>query len=405
MGLLAEAVAERKGSDVWSRFLQLIDGGHRSKAGVAVSRESSFRVSAFFACLRAIAQGSAQVPLKLFQDFDQGGLSRKRVARDHAIYDLIAAKPNSWQTAFEFRETLAIHAAMGNAYVYKNIYRGKVAELILLNPGQVMAEQKPDWSITYKVRGSNGEIKELDASLIWHLRGPSWDGFLGLELMKLARDALGLSIALEQSQSRLHENGVQPTGVYSVDAVLDLEQHKKLTAWLKTYAGANVGTPLVLDRGAKWIQQSMTGRDAQQKEVRDQQVEEVCRFMGVQPIVIGYTGDKASTYASAEAMFAAHRVQCLAPWWTRIQASADINLLTDEERRKGYYFKHIANGLLLASAKDQAEYFAKALGSGGAPAWMTQDEVRSLVEYDPMGGAAAELPERLGAPAQTQPQT
>jgi len=115
--------------------------------------------------------------------------------------------------------------------------------------------------------------------------------------------------------------------------------------------------------------------------------------------VIGFTGDKANTYASAEAMFAAHRVQTLAPWWTRIQESADINLLTDDERKQGYYFKHIASGLLLATAKDQGEVFAKALGSGGSPAWMTQDEVRELLELDPFGGEAAKLPPRVAAPA------
>jgi phage portal protein BeeE len=45
-----------------------------------------------------------------------------------------------------------------------------------------------------------------------------------------------------------------------------------------------------------------------------------------------------------------------------------------------------------ASAKDRAEYYAKALGSGGSPGWMTPDEVRALEEMNPMGGEAAKLP-------------
>jgi HK97 family phage portal protein len=397
MGFLAAAVADRKANDVYSRWLELLNFGAKSKAGPSITLVTAFRVSAAFACLRAISQGAAQVPFKLFQDYEEDGLARKRVAREHAVYDVVTAKPNKWQTAFEFRETQALHAAMGNSYAFKNIYRGKVAELILLNPAQVRAEQKPDWSITYKVTGKNGEQREIDPGLIWHIRGPSWDGFLGIDVLNIARDALGLAVALEDSQSSLHANGVRPSGVYSVDGTLSQQQHKDLANWLKEQAGAKAGTPMVLDRGAKWLSQTMTGRDAQHKEVRDQQVEEVCRFFGVLPIVIGYSGDKANTYASAEAMFAAHRVQCLAPWWTRIETSADINLLTDEERKKGYYFKHVANGLLLASAKDQAEYLAKALGSGGAPAWMTQDEARGLIELDPFGGKAAQLPERLAA--------
>ncbi len=375
-----------------------IYGSKTSKSGRKVDLAAAFRVSAALACIRAIGTGTAAAPLKLFQDYEDAGLQRKRVARDHDIYDVLTAKPNGWQTGFELRETLAMHAAMGNGYVYKGKIGESTRELILLDPSRVEAKMSDGWEPTYTVTGKDGQKREVPAENIWHVRGPSWDGFLGMNLLDAAREALGLSIALEESQSKLHANGVRPSGLYSMEGTLNSEQKKSLTAWLKTQAAADFGIPMILDRGAKWSQMSMTGLDAQAKEVRDQQIEEVCRFLGVLPIIIGHTGDKANTYASAESMFAAHRVQCLAPWWTRIQESADINLLSDKDRKAGYYFKHVANALMLASAKDQAEYFAKALGSGGAPAWMTQDEVRALIEYDPMGGEAAKLPIATNVP-------
>lgn len=400
MGMLARAVAERKSGKVYERWLELLSAGSKSKAGPAVNRESVFRVAAAFACMRVISQGCAAVPFKLHQQTETNGLTRIIAAREHPLYDVVTAKPNAWQTSFEFRETLALHACLGNGYAYKNIYRGQVAELVLLNPGQVRAEQKDDWSITYMVRGKSGDEVELDPGLIWHVRGPSWDGFLGLDTLSVAREALGLSMALEESHAALHANGVRPSGVYSVEGSLSLDQHKNLTDWLKREAGGavNVGAPIVLDRAAKWLSTAMTGVDAQHKETRDHQIEEVCRFFGVLPIMIGHTGDKANTYASAESMFTAHKVHTLDPWFTRIQESADVNLLTKKEREQGYYFKFNANGLLRGSAKDRAEYYAKALGAGGSPAWMSQDEVRALEELDPMGGDAANLPPLINQP-------
>lgn len=400
MGILARAVAEQKSSGgVYERWLELLNNGTKSKAGTSVNLQTAFRVSAAFACLGAIStRGCAQVPFKLLQDYQQDGLSRKRVARDHYLYDLITAKPNGWQTSFEFKETLTLHAALGNAYAFKNLYRGKVGELIILDPGRVKPVQNDDWGITYRVTGRNGEVKEFAQDAIWHVRGPSWDGFMGLDTLNIAKEALGLSIALEESHAGLHANGVQPSGIYSVESTLNPEQQAQLVAWLKKQAAAGSGAPLVLDRGAKWVSQAMTGVDAQHKETRDHQIAEVCRFFGILPIVIGHTGDKASTYASAEAMFDAHKVLGLNPWFERIQDSANINLLTDKERAQGYYFKFFANGLLRASSKDRAEYYAKALGSGGSPAWMTQDEIRSLEELDPEGGEAAKLPPRMAAP-------
>lgn len=394
MGYFARAVAEQKGGDtVWDRWVQMMDVGAKSKAGPSVNLQTAFRVSAAFACMGAIStRGCAQVPFKLMQDYEQDGLPRKRTARKHYLYDLITAKPNGWQTSFEFKETLTLHASLGNAYAFKNLYRGKIGELILLDPGRVKPVQNEDWSITYRVTGRDGTVQEIAQDLIWHVRGPSWDGFMGLDTLSIAREALGLSIALEDSHSSLHRNGVQPSGVYSIDATLDSPQYEKLVSWLKKQASAGPGTPLILDRGAKWLSQTMTGIDAQHKETRDHEITEVCRFFGILPIVIGHTGDKASTYASAEAMFDAHKVLGLNPWFERIQDSANINLLTDKERSEGYYFKFFANGLLRASAKDRAEYYAKALGSGGSPAWMKQDEIRALEELDPEGGEAAKLP-------------
>ncbi|MEP6587497.1 MAG: phage portal protein [Polaromonas sp.] len=404
MGFLSRAVAEKKSGGVYERWLDLLNVGNKSQAGPSVDLNAAFRQSAALACMRAIAQGCAQVPFKLLQDYEQDGLSRKRVARDHSMYDVMTVKPNNWQTSFDLRETLVMHACMGNAYVYKNMYRGKVAELILLNPASVRAEQKEDWSTVYRVRGKSGQEVEIPSSLIWHVRGPSWDGFLGLDMLNMIRETLGLAIAVEQSQASLHANGVRPSGIYSVDGTLNKDQQQLLVAWLKKEAGAaNTGTPMVLDRNAKWLSTAMTGIDAETLATRQAQIEEVARFFGVLPIVIGYTGDKANTYASAEAMFAAHRILCLAPWYTRIQESADVNLLTAEERQKGFYWKFMANGLMQASAKDRAEFYAKALGSGGSPAFMTQDEIRGLEDLDPMGGEAAKLPPRVAAGAPATP--
>ncbi len=402
MGILARAVAaETKGAGgVYERWLELMDLSGRSKAGPAVTRDTIFKVSASLACMREISQGLAQVPFKLMQDYEEGGLARKRVAREHPLYDLLAAKPNGWQTAFEFMETLGLHACLGNAYVYKGIYRNKVAELMLLNPAQVRAEQKADWSIVYKVRGRDGGEVEIPRDRMWHVRGPSWDGFLGMDTLQLAKEALGLSLALEESHASLHANGVRPSGVYTVEGNLTEPQHDMLTGWLKKQAAAGTGTPLVLDRSAKWVSQVMSGVDAQHIETRKWQFEEVCRYFGVLPSVLGYTGDKANTYASAEVMENAHKVRTLGRWYKRIQDSANVNLLTDDERTKErYYTKFVSNGLMAASAQDRAEFYGKALGSGGSQPYMTADEVRALEDLDPMGGDAAKLQQPPNKPA------
>lgn len=402
MGLLARGI-ERKSSSVTDslELFREIYGGRTSKSGQTITLESAFKVSVAFACLKVLSQGGAQVPFKLFQEKEYGGLTKISPAKDHSLYDLVATAPNDWTTSFEFRETLVLHAALGNAYAFKNKgVGGKLLEMILLDPAKVEKIQSEDYSIAYKVTGKSGAVRIFPAEAIWHVKGPSWNGLLGMDTLNLAREALGLAIATEDSQSRLHQKGVRPSGTYSVDGNLSPQQYKDLKAWVdKEFAGAeNSGAPMILDRGAKWFQQSMSGIDAQQLETRKFQIEEVCRFFGVMPIMVGYS-DKAATYASAEQMFLSHVVHTLSPWYARVENSADLHLLTKKERASGLYFKFVAAGLLRGAAKDRAEYYAKALGSGGSPAWMTQDEVRGLEELNPFGGDAAVLPVATNTPA------
>lgn len=389
---------------VYERFLDLLGQTRQSKAGPEITRESALRVSAAFACMRVLSVGMAQLPLKLYQETTVDGRRSIQRATTHPQYDLVSTQPNAWQTSFEFIEQLTLHLSLGNAYVFKGMYRGHVAEMFLLNPACVRATQDEDWAPHYIVTGKNGSQREVPAENIWHLRGTSWDGFLGLDTLNLARDVLGLSIAVDDSISGLHRNGVRPAGAYAVEGALQGDQYEKLAKWLKKQASGDMaGAPLILDRSAKWLSTAMTSVDAQTREIRQDVIPDVCRFFGVLPIMIGYTGDKATTYASAEAMFAAHRVHTIDPLARRIQLSADVNLLTQRERQSGLYHKFVMHALLNASAKDQAEYFSRALGAGGSPAWMAQDEVRELLELNPMGGAAAVLPPMPTASAPTPP--
>ena len=387
---------ERKNSTL--DLFREIYGSRASKSGQTVGLKEAIRCATVFACARVIANGIAQVPLKLFQE-DAAG--KKSPARDHPLYRLLHRKPNPWQTSFEFREMLGLHLVLaGRAYCYKTIVGGRLRELIPLEPGTVRTKLADDGiTVLYEVTGKDGTIREFDQSLIWHLKGPSWNGWEGLDALDLAREAVGLAIATESSQSQLHKNGIRVPGVYSVEGTLNPTQYKDLRKFLAdNYAGENSGLPMIVDRGAKWLPLALSGVDAQHLETRKHQVVEVCRAMGVMPIMV-FESDKAATYASAEAMFQAHVVHTLAAWWERIEQSIDCNLLSEQDDARGIYAKFLGNGLMRGSMKDRAEYFAKALGAGGSPAWMSQDEVRALEELNPMGGDAAMLPKPTNVPA------
>ena len=377
-----------------------IYGGRESRSGVSVGWAQSLDVAAVQACVRVLRNGVAQVPFPLMQEVD----GRRRRAVEHPVSRTLA-RPNAWQTSFTFRETVMTHLALtGNAYVWKGMV-GSQRELRVLepvDPGCVAYTKEKDGSLLYKVTANDGAAQVFTAKEIWHIRGASWSPWIGMDAVKLARDAIGLAMSIEQSQADFHKGGARISGMISMQDKIGPERFELLSAWLDRHSqgGDRSGKPIVLDSGAKFEPFSMTSVDAEIYNTRLLQIEEICRAFGVMPIMIGQA-DKAATYASAEQMFLAHVVHTLSPWYARLEQSADAELLTDQDRADGYYTKFMPNGLMRGAAKDRADFYAKALGAGTpGTAWMTRNEVRALEDMDALDGGddlPTGIPPAIGA--------
>lgn len=404
MGLLDRISrgAQYKVTDVAALTWSDILGVPNSRSGVTVNVDTALRTSVVMACVRAIAEGIAQLPLKLF-DIDGKGI--KTPAFDNPIYKLISRRPNEWQTSFEFREMLTTHAVLtGNAYCFINRLQGsnrKIMELIPLVPSRVTPVRQLDHRLTYRVADDAGHVAEFDRTQIMHLRGPTWNGYLGIDAVQFAREAIGLAISTEETHARLHSNGVNPGGIISFKNRLNNDQRNRLRDALTDHAGlANKFKTIILDDSASWSPMNMTGVDSQHLETRRLQIEEVCRFMRVFPQMV-MSSDKTSTFASAESFFLAHVTHSLMPWIRRWEEVIERDLLNNED---GIIAKFIVNAILRGDMAARSSFYEKALGGSRAEtAWMTRNEVRDLEELNPLeGGDVLPLPAPVaGGPAQT----
>lgn len=384
--------------EMWADFF----GGLRtSKSGVSVNWRSALTVTTVLACERVRADAHATVPWKLYQrqETTRNGkiVIGRREARDHPLYDLLATAPNEWMTSLEFRETQSFHVDLtGHSYAYLNRVRGEIVEMILLDPSRVKFRQNADYSRVYTLQGLDGSTQTVSGTSIWHVKGPSWDTIDGLDIVRLAAEAIGLALATEESHAAFHRNGVRPSGMLSVEGTLNEAGLVRLAAWVRrNFGGAqNTGRLMTVDRNAKFIPFQMSGVDSQHVETRKFQVERICEVLRVMPIMIGFSGDKNATFASAEQMFLAHLVHCVRPIHQRFAGSADLFLLSKEDRRKGFYTGFVAADFLSPAMKDKGEFNRTALGGSGNPGWLTQNEVRAFDELPPVEGG-----DRLYVPA------
>ena len=379
--------------------------GVGSRSGKTVTRETALQVSAILCGARVISQGIAQVPLKLYREIDRDGRSTREPARDHPLYRLVGEQPNDFQTSFSWRETLTLHAVLGgDGYSYINRRPdGSVREILPMSPDDVSSNWDAARSEQSYVFGAGSSRRELKQSEVLHIHGPSWNGFSGLPALALAQEAIGLSIALRDSQSDLFGKGGRPSGILSKDASLGKEAAGAISAsWQEKYGPGGKGGVAVLDGGWKFSPMQMTAVDSQTTETMRFLIEEVARFLLVFPQML-MSADKP-TYASVEQFFIAHVVYTLDPWMDRIEQEIKRSLIGYEGDNANVYPRFVREGLLRGASSDRANFYKAALGSGGSPPWMTQNEVRGLENLNPLEGGDVLLAPTTVQPPATNPE-
>lgn len=379
MKLLDRLFRRKSAQLTYDQVAALIDGGTAlSVAGVAVTARTALHVATVLDCVRVIADGCATPDLHIYREKSDGANER---AINIPEYRLLSRRPNEWQTSFEWRRQMTLHAALTGAALSIKV-RGdnrRVRELIPVQPGKWDVRKVSRYEVRYRCWDDFGLIGEFGPEDVFTLNGLQWDWIGALDVIRLAQTAIGLSIATEKSQAGIHANGLRPSGVYTVEGTLNQEQHDRLTGWLKSKAGPDkLGTPLVLDRNAKWTSTGISGVDAQHVETRRLQVEEICRAFNVFPIMVGHS-DKSATFASSEAFFAAHLKHTLAPWHKAWRDRIDEMLL---DGSGPLFAKFDTRYLTAGSMKDRAQW-ARNMAEMGI---YTRNELRDEEGKDPLPG-------------------
>ncbi len=363
----------------YDQVADLIDGSSGGTiAGVTVTEKTALQVATVLACVKVIADGCATPNLGVFRETKDG---RRERADNIPEWRLLSARPNEWQTSFEWRRQMTLHAALTGAGLSIKV-RGdnrRVRELIPVMPGRWDVRKVSRYELRYRCWDDFGLVGEFSSDEVFILNGVQWDWVGSMNAVVLAKAAVGLAMATEKSQASMHANGLRPSGTYSVEGTLSQEQHERLSSFLKRKSGPdNAGTPMILDRNAKWLSTSISGVDAQHIETRRLQIEEICRAYGVFPIMVGHS-DKSSTFASSEAFFSAHVKHTLAPWHCAWKNRIDEMLLDGS----GPLFCEFDTRYLLSGSMADRSQWARTMAEMGI---YTRNEIRDEEGKDPIPG-------------------
>lgn len=377
--------SEKRGSvndpNMWINTL-LESASYTSKSGAYITADTALNISTVYACVTIISQTIAALPMTINRRLPQGG---NEVAEDHALFPILHDTFNREQTSFESREMGLGHLKLRGNW-FNRIERDNAGDVIGIWPMHpaFMSVYRVNNDIYYEYANNpedpaDNKARVYDSSEIWHVKGFSKNGLTGMSTIQCARESIGLAKSLQDFSGTFFGNKAVPGSVLKHPGQLGPDARTNLKASMDEYANSKRHSTLILEEGMEWQSVGISNADAQFLETTTAQVRDIARWFHM-PLILLQEPDNTSTYASAEQFMLSFVIHTIAPDVARIEASANRALLTDRDRKAGYYIKLNLKGLLRGDFKTRMDGYRIAREGG----WYSVNDIRKLEDEPPI---------------------
>lgn len=321
--------------EAWSQFF-----GRESASGKLVTIDTTLQLATAFFCIRITAQAMSCLPVALYEK--QGEDSRVKLA-DDPLAEVIGESPNQDQTALEFWEEM-VSWLLANGNGYAEIVNPTGRRLTALQPirsTHCTPRRRADGTLVYQV-SDRGRGEELPREKIFHIRGFGHglgsNRDLGLSPIAYGAQTMGTALSAEEVAGKVFSNGLQVSGMLKTDQALTKPQREQLQAILESYTGSTrAAKTMILEAGLDYKQLSLNPSDAQLLDTRRFSVEEICRWFGVPPIIVGHAAQGQTMWGSGvEQILIAWLTLGIDPLADRIEARIKKQLIRPTGNRRRY---------------------------------------------------------------------
>ena len=368
----------RPDSDLWYQTT-----GYQTASGLRVSPESAMRVATVYACVRVIAETIASLPLIIYRTLPDGGKER---AETHPLYPLLHDKPNIWQTSYEFWELMTAHLELrGNAFArIVPGASGAVDQLVPLHPDRVSVYRLPNGKLRYQVRYFyNAAVESYAQDEIFHLRGLSSDGLVGMSTIGVGAETIGVGLAAQEFAARFFENDATPSGVAIHPKGMTDAAHARIkSSWREAHSGINQHSMAILEEGMTYQNIGVSNKDSQLLEARQFSRGDIASLFRVPPHKIGDL--TRATFSNIEQQSIEFATDCIRPRLVRMERRIGNDLMAPLELGDGneYFCEFLMDALMRGDQKSRYEAYSVGINCG----FLTRNEARGMENFNPIDG-------------------
>ncbi|HFF6228250.1 TPA: phage portal protein [Stenotrophomonas maltophilia] len=251
-----------------------------------------------YACLNRIASDIGKLPFVLKTE-DENGIWR--IEKSNTAYWPVLRKPNSYQTAQQFRAAWMLSKLIqGNTYILKGRdNRQVVNRLWVLDPCSVQPMVSDSGEVFYQLNYSTGTnlLPEnypgtqliVPASEIIHDRMNCFHHqLIGVPPLCAAHWPAVKNLKILKDSTTFFSNGANPGGILTAPAGMSDEDAQAVKDyWNTSFQGSNAGKVAVVGADMKFTPFAFKAADSQLVEQMRYSDEQVCQPFGIPPFKIG----------------------------------------------------------------------------------------------------------------------
>ena len=323
----------------WQDTLTRLIESQKGSLGALVTPDTCMQSPTVHAIVTAISRRIASTPVMVYQQSRVDGRLKRESLPNHPVTRLLQ-RPNQWQTGYEFWEDAASNLVRwGRFHAYKaRGSTGPIQRLIPFNPGTISFEQDPQtYDVDMRVTSNTKTAELRSVREFFNIRGPARDFVTGDSPVYDCNTAIALEIMAERFGANFFKNGALPLLIFKfMEGSSGFDSDESEQAFLddlrESFGGDNALSSMLLPKGIDApTTVGIRHDEAQFLETRKLQRTVIAGAFGVPPHLVGDL--ERGTFNNVEQQDKEFTANVVTPWLQAIEAAAERDLLTDQDRR------------------------------------------------------------------------
>jgi HK97 family phage portal protein len=305
------------------------------------------------------------------------------------LFDILNGSINKNISSFEWKEMVVLHLInWGNHYcrIFREPTNDRVIGLKVLEPQHMKVYyDDSSESVVYEYAEHN-KVYIYPQKDILHIKNTSNNGLVGLSVIKVAMQSLGVGLAQEEFAGRFYSNGTHIGGFLQHPGALSDNARDNLKKDFSTkYQGlGNSHKAIILEEGMKFEAAGMPLEDAQFIQSREFTIQEVARWLNMPPHKLKDLS--RATFSNIEAEQLSFYTDTIRPWLVRIEQAINTQLIGQLMRKSGFV-ECSENAILRADIQARFNAYSTALQNG----FLNRNEIRAMENLNMIDGTGGEI--------------